>query len=260
MVGEVVEVGAEVSDLSVGQRVFVPMPHKEYAAVAARDVFKLSDGIPDEHAVMLSILGVAHQGIRQGDPPVGGNAAVVGQGVIGLSMTAFCLAFGMRTVALDTDPVRLDIARKMGVRLAANALDPEAVASTVALFDDDGADVTYEASSTWPGIRRAMEVTRQDGTVVVVSRNTSDPDFNPVGNPFLEKRLRLVTSYAFPAESDRWSKARSFSLTLDLLAHGKLNLDPMLTHTFAWNDLPEVYRRLDEGDRSIVGTVVRWGE
>ena len=56
--------------------------------------------------------------------------------------------------------------------------------------------------------------------MVVVSRNTQDPDFNPVGNPFLEKRLRLVTSYAFPAESARWSKTRSFALTLDLLAHG----------------------------------------
>jgi len=259
MVGEVVEVGGEVADLTVGERVFVPMPHKEYAAVAAGNVIRLPDAIPDEHAVLLSILGVAHQGIRQGEPPVGGNAAVVGQGVIGLSMTAFCLAFGMRTVALDTDPVRLEIARRMGVRLAANALDPQAVASTVALFDNDGADVAYEASSTWPGIRTAMEVTRQDGTVVVVSRNPSDPDFNPVGNPFLEKRLRLVTSYAFPSESNRWSKARSFALTLDLLANSKLNLDPMLTHIFGWNDLPEVYRRLDEGDRSIVGTTIRWG-
>ena len=73
MVGEVVEVGAKVEGLAVGQRVFAPVPHKEYAAVAATDIIRLPEAIPDEEAAMLSIIEVAHQGLRQGDPPVGGN-------------------------------------------------------------------------------------------------------------------------------------------------------------------------------------------
>ena len=103
-----------------------------------------------------------------------------------------------------------------------------------------------------------MEVTRIDGTVVIVARHTEKPDFNPVGHPFLGKRLRLVTTYAFPAETHRWSKRRSFALTLDLLARRQLPIAPMLTHEFSWHELPEVYRRLDEGDQSIVGTTIRW--
>jgi threonine dehydrogenase-like Zn-dependent dehydrogenase len=258
MVGEVVEVGKDARDLSVGDRVFVPMPHKEYAAVVAQDAIKLPDSIPDEEAVMLSILGVAHQGFRQGDPPAGGNIAVVGQGVIGLSITAFAEALGMRTVVLDTETARLDIARSMGVRLAINPSEVDAVDQVISVFDGYGADVTCEASSKWAGIRTAMDMTRPDGTVVIVSRHTENPDFNPVGHPFLGKRLSVVTSYAFPSEHDRWSKARSFALTLDLMAHRRLNVAPILTHEFGWNELPEVYRRLDEGDRSIVGTTIRW--
>ena len=38
----------------------------------------------------------------------------------------------------------------------------------------------------------------------------------------------------------------------------RLNIAPMLTHEFAWHELPDVYRRLDEGDKSIVGTTIRW--
>ena len=49
---------------------------------------------------MLSILEVSHNGLRQADPPVGGNIAVVGQGVIGLSVTACAEVFGMRTEVL----------------------------------------------------------------------------------------------------------------------------------------------------------------
>lgn len=258
MVGEVVEVGTEVQELTVGKRVFVPAPHKEYAAVAASDAIRLPDSIPDEEAVMLSILEVAHQGLRRGEPPAGGNVAIVGQGVIGLSVTAYTQAFGMRTAVLDPDPTRLEIAQAMGAQLAISPTAEGAVDQVVRFFDDDGADVTLEATSNWAGIRTAMEVTRADGTVVIVARHTHEPDFNPFGHPFLGERLHLVTTYSFPSEHDRWSKRRSFALTVDLLAHRRLPIAPMLTHEFAWYELPEAYKRLDEGDRSIVGTTIRW--
>ena len=207
---------------------------------------------------MLSILEVAHQGLRQGEPPAGGNIAIVGQGVIGLSATAYAQAFGMRTAVLETDTTRLGIARAMGAQLAISPSEEEAVDQVVRLFDNDGADVTLEVTSNWAGIRTAMEVTRTDGTVVIVARHTNDPDFNPVGHPYLGKRLRLVTTYAFPPDHARWSKQRSFALTVDLLANRRLKIAPMFTHDFSWHELPDVYRRLDEGDRSIVGTTIRW--
>ena len=179
--------------------------------------------------------------------------------MIGLSATAYAQAFGMRTAVLDTDPARLGIAQAMGAQLAISPSEEDAVGQVTGLFDDDGADVTLEATSNWAGIRTAMEVTRTDGTVVIVARHTNDPDFNPVGHPFLGKRLRLVTTYAFPSDHARWSKRRSFGLTIDLMARRRLPIAPMLTHEFAWHELPEVYRRLDEGERSIVGTTIRWG-
>ena len=94
--------------------------------------------------------------------------------------------------------------------------------------------------------------------MVIVARHTENPDFNPVGHPFLGQRLRLVTTYAFPPDNHRWSQRRSFALTLDLLVRRRLRIAPMLTHEFAWHELPSVYQRLDEGDRSIVGTTIRW--
>lgn len=258
MVAEVMEVGKNVEHLAVGERVFVPEPHKEYAAVPSNLAVKLPETIPDEEAVMINILEVAHQGLRQGQPPVGGNVAVVGQGVIGLSALAYANAFGMRTASLDTDSTRLHIAEEMGTRLAASPVEEDAVARVYDLFDGAGADVTCEAASNWAGIRTAMEVTGIDGTVVVIARHTQQPDFNPVGHPFLGKRLRIVTTYAYPDDHDRWSRNRSFALTVDLLARRRLNIAPMLTHEFAWHELPDVYRRLDEGDKSIVGTTIRW--
>ncbi len=103
-----------------------------------------------------------------------------------------------------------------------------------------------------------MEVTRKDGGVVIVSRHTDQPDSNPVGHPFLGKRLNMVTSCSYQPDYHRWSKQRSLALTLDLLARRRLHIAPMMTHEFAWHELPKVYERMDEGDRSIVGATIRW--
>ena len=152
---------------------------------------------------MINILEVAHQGLRQGNPPVGGNVAVVGQGVIGLSALAYATTFGMRTAVLDIDPTRLQIAEEMGARLAVSPEEENAVNQVYDLFDGAGADATCEAASNWAGIRTAMEVTGIDGTVVIIARHTQHPDFNPVGHPFLGKRLRIVTTYAYPRHDKR---------------------------------------------------------
>jgi threonine dehydrogenase-like Zn-dependent dehydrogenase len=260
MVADVTEVGADVRGVEIGQRVFARAPHKQFAAVAAEHITPLPETIPDEEAVMLSVLEVAHKALRQGEPPAGGNVAIVGQGVIGLALTAYADAFGFRTAVLDMEPARLEIARQMGVLLAASPTDESATGRIVDLFAGEGADVAFEAASNWSGIRTAMEVTRTDGKVVVVSRHTAGPDFNPVGHPFLGKRLNVITSYGYPPDDHRWSYRRSVDLTIDLLARRRLKVRPMLTHHFSSHELPDVYRRLDQGDRIIVGAIIKWDE
>jgi threonine dehydrogenase-like Zn-dependent dehydrogenase len=254
------EAGADVSGVAVGDRVFVPAPHGQFAAVTATQVTPLPDAIPDDEAVMLNILEVGHTALRQGDPAAGANVAIVGQGVIGLSLTAYAEAFGFRTAVVDTVVERLAVARQMGVLLAVNLTETDSFDRIHELFDCAGADVAFEAASHWSGIRAAMQLTRTDGKVVVVSRHTNVPDFNPVGHPFLGKRLNLITTYGYPADGCRWSRNRSFGLTVDLLARGRLKIGPMLTHRFSWEELPEVYHRMDEGDRSIVGAIIDWAQ
>jgi threonine dehydrogenase-like Zn-dependent dehydrogenase len=103
-----------------------------------------------------------------------------------------------------------------------------------------------------------MEAARTGGKVIIVSRNTEVPDFNPVGHPFLGKKLELLTSYGYPHDGHRWNRNRSIALTLDLLSRGRLNIKPMITHRLNWDELPEAYRRLEEGDPEMVGTVLKW--
>jgi 2-desacetyl-2-hydroxyethyl bacteriochlorophyllide A dehydrogenase len=258
MVGDVVEVGADVADFAVGDRVFVPAPHRQYAAVPAQLAVKVPPSVPDEQAVFLSILEVSHLALRKGTPAPGENLAIIGQGVIGLSALAYGVAYGFRTVAIDYDEHRLAIARAMGADLALSPAEPDFLARVRTFCDGEGADLVIEAASVWPAIQTGMEIAARQARLVVVARHTDQPGFSPVGDPYLQKEIALLVSYGHPPAGHRWDRRRSFALTLELLAKGRLNLAPMITHRFPWHQLPQVYDRLDRGERELVGIVLDW--
>lgn len=259
MVGDVIEIGADVHDFTVGDRVFVPATHRQIAAMPANLAIKLSPDLPDEQAVFLSIAEVAHLALRRSHPTLGETVAIVGLGVIGLSALAYCKAYGFRTIAIDKVAARLEIAQKMGADLAISPEEPDFLERVLIFSDGQGADLVIEAASVWPAIQTSMEIACKGGTIVVVARHTDLPAFSPVGDPYLQKDLTLQVTYGHPATGQRWDRRRSFGLTMEMIAKGRLNLTPMITHRVSWEELPEIYERLDQSEKEIVGVVVEWG-
>ncbi|MCX6047369.1 MAG: zinc-binding dehydrogenase [Chloroflexi bacterium] len=258
MVGDVIEVGEQVTGFAPGDRVFAPATHREIAAVPALDAIKLPASIPDEQAVFINILEVSHIALRKGSPTPGDTLGVIGQGVIGLAALAYGQAFGFRTLVVDKEAARLAIARRMGAALALSPDAPDFLQQVHDFTEGYGADLVLEAASTWAAIQMSMDIVSKGGKVVVVARHTDQPQFSAVGDPYLQKDITLLTSYGYPPNGQRWDRQRSFALTLDLMARGKLAIAPMITHRFPWQALPEVYHRLDQGERALVGVVIDW--
>jgi threonine dehydrogenase-like Zn-dependent dehydrogenase len=258
MVGRVEAVGADVDGFSVGDRVFVGEPHKQYAAVAADLAFKLPESLPDESAAFLNVLNVGQLALRKGRPGPGENVAIVGLGVIGLSVLAFCRAFRFRALAVDTDERRLAVASAMGAEATASPRAADLTDILDAWSGGRGADVVIEAATAWPAIKTAMDIVRPRGTVVVVATHTDIPDFSPVSYPYNVKDVALLTSYGYDPRDDRWDKKACMSLAADLLASGEMDVAPMIDHRVEWSELPDVYRRLDGPGARPIGVVVRW--
>ena len=258
MVGEVAQVGSDVADFNVGDRVFCAGTHKEYAVSPARDAIKLPDEVTDEQGVFLNILGVGQLGLRHGEPRPGENVAIIGLGVIGLSAIAYCSAFGFRTVGIDFSESRRQVATAMGADLVLDPADDGLTQQVIDFFDGRGADLVIETASAWPAIQASLEIVRQDGNVVIVARHTDSPTFNPVGHPYMTTRYTLRASLGYRPTELRWDRMNSMKLTTRLIASGSLHVDPMITHEFSWQDLPDVYHRLDQGDTDILGAVIRW--
>ena len=260
LVGEVVEVGATVTGFQVGDRVFATATHREYVAVPASAALKLPDFVSDEEAVFLNIIEVGHIALRRGQPLPGETIAIIGQGIIGLSALAYCVAYGFRTIAIEQTSERLAKARELGVDLALSPDAAEFEAQVQTFCYGEGADLVLEAASVWPAIEIGMQIARPEGKIVVVARHTDLPSFSPVGYPYLAKRLTLLTSYDYEPDGSRWDRAHSRAVTLDLWRKGRLQIAPLITHHFSRQQLPDVYSRLDEGDAGLIGAVIHWHE
>jgi threonine dehydrogenase-like Zn-dependent dehydrogenase len=263
MVGLIEAVGAEVAGLTVGQRVFVMMPHDALVVVPSGQVYSVPDGAPDAQAVFTTLCEIGLHALRRGSPSLGENVAIIGQGIIGLATLAVARAWGLRTIALDLDTRRLAYARAMGADLVVNPRDADYEARIAAFCGPEGVDLVVEAASSWRAIQTAYRIVRPRGCISVVARHTDVPDFNPIEDGMMTKEVLFTTSYAHPvmdAPPDllRWTRPRDNQLLLEMFGKGRIDIGPAITHRIAPEEIPAIYQRLHEGDASIAGVVVEW--
>ncbi|WP_057769119.1 zinc-dependent alcohol dehydrogenase [Lactobacillus selangorensis] len=135
MVSRVVEVGANVTDFKVGDRVY-PYPllargdpkyagdlggFSEYILVPNaklnQQLYLVPDAISDRVAAMIEPFTVGTCAARHGHPHKGENAIVYGAGTIGLAAATALKFFGMKEVlVIDQSDFRLGIAQKLGFK------------------------------------------------------------------------------------------------------------------------------------------------
>ena len=263
MVGVIEAVGANVTGLRVGQRVFALMPHDALVVVPAGQVYLVPDGAPDAQAVFTTLCEIGLHALRRGNPSLGENVAIIGQGIIGLATLAVARAWGLRTIALDLDAQRLAYARAMGADLVVNPRDPGYEEEIAAFCGLEGVDLVVEAASSWRAIQTAYRIVRRRGCISVVARHTDIPDFNPIQDGMMTKEVMFTTSYAHPAVDAppdllRWTRPRDNRLLLEMFGKGHLDMGLAITHRIAPEEIPAIYQRLHEGDATIAGVVVEW--
>ena len=258
MVGEIIEVGSEVQDFDIGDVVYMGEPHQEYGSSRVENIFKIPTGVSSEEAAFMNVLHVAQGAIRDGNPSPGENVLILGLGVIGLSAVAFSNAFGFNTIAMDLNDKRVDIAREMGAGLAISPSTEGYSEKIKDFFNGKEPDLVIEAASSWRAIKTGLDLVRPGGTIIVVATHTDKPDFDPVGHPYLSKKLTIKTSYGPELPGSRWDKEKSRDFTFDLLRNKKINIKPMITDTISWNQIPDIYDRLDREEPGIAGVLVKW--
>ncbi|MEU4084140.1 bi-domain-containing oxidoreductase [Streptomyces aureus] len=276
--GVVEQVGAGIDDVKVGDLVACAgnehALHAELNWVPKNLYAPMPDGLAPRHAAFGTVGSIALQGVRQGESRLGEVALVIGLGLIGQLVVQLLTASGVRVVGVDPDPARCELAERLG---AAACGDPEsaAVESAVAeLTDGHGVDQVYLAaggSSNQP-VELAARLCRDRGRVVDIGKCRLDLPWNA----YYEKELdvRFSRSYGpgrydpayelegrdYPIGYVRWTERRNLACFLDLVARGKVDVEPLISHIADFDDAVETYRSLKDGELKAVAVLFRYPE
>jgi predicted dehydrogenase/threonine dehydrogenase-like Zn-dependent dehydrogenase len=264
-VGVVVEVGPGVTGFEVGDRVASNGKHAEMVAVPVNLCAKVPAAVQEEAAAFTVLGAIALQGIRLVQPTLGESVVVTGLGLIGLVTVQLLRAHGCRVLGLDFDPAKLALAQQFGAEVVNLSTGPDPVAAAQAFSRGRGVDAVIVAAATGSSepMHQAALMCRKRGRIVLVGvtgLELSRADF-------FEKELTFQVSCSYgPGRYDpnyedkgqdypvgfvRWTEQRNFEAVLDMLAEGRLNVAPLVSHRFTIDEAAKAYEVVGGSEPSL---------
>jgi threonine dehydrogenase-like Zn-dependent dehydrogenase len=201
--------------------------------------------ISDDHAVMVEPLAIAVHAVARFVGDDAKSVLVLGAGTIGLCAVAALRALrpAARCVVLARHAHQADLARALG---ATDVLTPPRGGQYQAIADLTGArllrpllgppvltggvDATLECVGSARSIDDALRLTRAGGTVVVVGLAALPRGVD--WTPIWLRELRVQGTAYYAQERVDGRPIRSMQLAMDLLASGRVDLRPLITHRF----------------------------
>ncbi len=279
--GVVVEVGRGAEEFHVGQLVAAAgnehALHAEYNWVPVNLCVPVPGGVAPEHAAFSTVGAIAMQGVRRAEVQLGETACVIGLGLVGQLVVRLLVAAGVRVVGLDVIADRCRLAEKAGAVLCAAPTDEGMAAvqqALAGLTDGRGADHVLLAaggSSNGP-TEAAAKLARDRARVVDIGKTRLDLPWNAYYDKELD--VRFSRSYGpgryddryeldgidYPAGYVRWTERRNLACFLDLIAHGDIEVESLVSGVFPMANATSVYSDLASGSLSAVGVLLQYPE
>ena len=254
-VGTVLDIGSGVSGFAIGERVASNGKHAEAVSIPVNLCAKVPETVPDEDAAFTVLGAIALQGIRLVNPTLGETVVVTGLGLIGLMTVQLLRAQGCRVLGLDFDPLKLALARQFGAETVDLGVGQDPLAAALVLSRGRGVDAVLITASTKSNepVHQAAQMCRKRGRIVLVGvtgLELSRADF-------FEKELSFQVSCSYgPGRYDpnyeekgqdypvgfvRWTEQRNLEAVLDMMADGRIDVKPLISHRFEIDEAVQAY-------------------
>ena len=271
--GTVVEIGAEVSHLKVGDRVCmepgIPNPASRAAKLGIYNVdpdvtfwatppvhgcltphvvhpaaytYRLPDNVSFAEGAMVEPFAIGMQAALRARIQPGDVGMVLGAGPIGMMTALAALAGGCAKVLVaDLAQPKLDIIGAYPGIETVNIRQTSAAKAIGAATEGWGADVVFECSGAAPAVLGLPLLARPGGAVVLVGMPVDPVPLDIVG--LQAKELRVETVFRYANVYDR---------AIALIGAGKVDLKPLISASLPFADSVAAFDRAAEGRESDV--------
>ena len=262
--GTIVEIGSNVRNLAVGDRVCMEPGVPDLSSRASKlglynvdpDVrfwatppihgiltphvvhpaaftYKLPDNVSFAEGAMVEPFAIGMQAAARARIAPGDVAAVIGCGPIGIMVALAALAGGCSRVFIaDFSAEKLAIAGRYPGIVPVNITDQSFANVLQQETAGWGADLVFEASGSAKAFNGIFNLVRPGGAVVLVGLPVEPVAFDVPGAISKEVRIETVFRYA-----------NIFDRALALIASGKVDLMPLITGTFDFKDSIKAFDR-----------------
>lgn len=262
-VGEVIEVGAEVTRFRAGDLAHGSMLHRTTNTRPESDLFPLPAGVPPEAMLFTDPALFALCAAHDAQIKVGDRVAVFGLGVLGLIALQIARLQGAELViAVDAIPLRLALAKQLGADLALDAAAGDVALDIKAATGKRGVDTAIEISGSYAALHAAIRAVHQGGIVAAAGYYKSGQRGLELGAEWHHNRPTLVSSMPVWGNPLRchpmWDLQRLRETAARLIAARRIEVTPMITHRFAFADAATAYDMLDRRPAEAVKVILEY--
>jgi 2-desacetyl-2-hydroxyethyl bacteriochlorophyllide A dehydrogenase len=266
--GRVIAAGKNVTNLKVGDWVIIAWGgHRSHTIKKAQTVLKIEDDSIDLlDAAFAHIASFAFLGVRKLKIELGESAMIAGMGILGaFAVQIASLSGAVPVVVSDFDPVRRDLALKLGAAAAFSPDEENFVEKIKAATGGNGPNAVVEVTGSAMALQQALEYIAWEGRISLLgcTRVSDVPiDFYK----YVHRRgIALIGAHTFTRAKEestpgRWTEHDDYRTFLKLVAAGKLQTRPLISEIVSPDEAATVYARLAEMKNPPLGIVFNWNK
>ena len=262
-VGVITEIASDVTRLQVGDRVASRSRHASHVIALAELCHKLDASLTDEHAAFFQLLAIALQAVRKTRLEVGEATAVLGAGLVGLlALQVARVAGALPTIAIDMNEGRLKRARQLG---ADHTTIAEQAIETIKESDDlaEGIPVVIEATGNPAALETACQIASSGARIALLGSSRGATESFDFYKNAHKRGLTLIgahisATYRNASAPGWWTQNEEQRTALRLIEHGRVEVEPLLTHRFKSSEIQAAYDLLALWNLDTLGIIIDW--
>lgn len=256
-IGEVIEVGSDVTGFKAGDRVFSASCHQSQVVKPASEFIKLDEGIDPREAVVLFNLKTTYTAILDAKIKLGDVVVISGLGLLGqLCVQMAKMSGALKVYGIDMYANRREAALENGCDEVFNPADGQDIAMEIRKRTENrGADVVIEVSGNTRALNEAIRIAAPDTTVVVVSWYQNEAKGLYLGDEYHHNRITLRQSqsaHVAPEYAHMFNEERRQKTLQEILK--KLTFHSLLQEV-RFENAPDAYKQIHDHPEEVIQVV-----
>ena len=258
-IGEIEDVGNEVSHLAVGERIFMRMAHGSHQVLPAAACSLVPDNMDPKSACWCGLAKTAFRAAFAGPFEAGGHILIIGAGPVGQMAVRWATTQGVETIAaVDLSGFRLDHATRGGATMVMEGDVADCIGKIQAIDGGNGPSIIVDTTGNPEVFKHALSAAPMFGKVILLG-DTGYPGRQCLTSDVISKGL---TVQAVHDSHDRggWTQRRIDEKFFSCVGDGRFDLSGLITHEFFPEDCAKAYALADEQRENVMGILYDWNE